>query len=59
MLRLQGLVFGAPSANSGVAVQASYLPMFAHLGLVLLAGVYLPAPWWRGSSTSPAGSVDG
>ena len=44
MLRLQGLVFGAPSADSGVVVKASYLPMFAHLGLVLLAGVYLPAP---------------
>jgi hydrogenase-4 component F len=27
-----------------VAVKASYVPMFAHLGLVLLAGVYLPAP---------------
>jgi hydrogenase-4 component F len=44
MLRLQGLVFGAPSADGGVAVKASYVPMFAHLSLVLLAGVYLPAP---------------
>ncbi len=43
MLRLQGLVFGAPVAGSQ-PVQASYLPMFAHLGLVLLAGIYLPGP---------------
>jgi len=33
-------------------VKASYLPMFAHLALVLLAGVYLPAPLVAGSSMS-------
>ena len=44
MLRLQGLVFGAPSASRNTRVTASSVPMFAHLGLVLLAGVYLPAP---------------
>jgi hydrogenase-4 component F len=43
MLRLQGLVFGAP-VTGGQPVQASYVPMFAHLALVLMAGVYLPAP---------------
>jgi hydrogenase-4 component F len=43
MLRLQGLAFGTPSA-AGAPVEASHVPMFAHLGLVLLAGVYLPAP---------------
>ena len=43
MLRLQGLAFGAPLAGSQ-PVQASYVPMFAHLALVLVAGVYLPAP---------------
>ena len=43
MLRLQGLVFGAPVAG-GQPVQASYAPMFAHLALVLMAGVYLPGP---------------
>lgn len=37
-------MFGAPSADGSVALEASYLPMFAHLGLVLLAGIYLPAP---------------
>jgi hydrogenase-4 component F len=25
-------------------VTASYVPMFAHLALVLIAGIYLPAP---------------
>ena len=25
-------------------VQASYVPLFTHLALVLVAGVYLPAP---------------
>ncbi len=43
MLRLQGLVFGTPVA-AGQPVQASYVPMFAHLALVLTAGVYLPGP---------------
>jgi hydrogenase-4 component F len=27
-----------------VPVKASYLPLFAHLALVLAAGIYLPAP---------------
>jgi len=44
MLRLQGLAFGAPSGSRNTQATASYVPMFAHLGLVLLAGVYLPAP---------------
>jgi hydrogenase-4 component F len=43
MLRLQGLVFGAP-VEGGQPAQASHAPMFAHLGLVLLAGLYLPGP---------------
>jgi hydrogenase-4 component F len=43
MLRMQGLAFGAPSSG-GVAVEASYAPMFAHLALVLVAGVWLPGP---------------
>jgi hydrogenase-4 component F len=42
MLRMQGLAFGPPSAAA--PVQASFAPMFAHLALVLLAGVWLPAP---------------
>ena len=42
-LRLQGVVFGEP-LGSTQAVQASYLPLFAHLLLVLIAGVFLPGP---------------
>ncbi len=41
LLRLNGLAFGEPS-GSRAKVEASYLPMFAHLALVLAAGVYLP-----------------
>jgi len=43
MLRMQGLAFGAPLGGSA-PVQASYAPMFAHLALVLLAGIWLPGP---------------
>jgi hydrogenase-4 component F len=43
MLRMQGLAFGAPSGG-GAMVRASYAPMFAHLALVLLAGIWLPGP---------------
>jgi hydrogenase-4 component F len=43
MLRLQGLVFGAPTPDVAPS-HASYAPMFAHLILVLIAGVYLPPP---------------
>ena len=43
LLRVGGLAFGEP-AGSTAPVQASYLPMFTHLALVLAAGVYLPPP---------------
>jgi hydrogenase-4 component F len=43
MLRLQGLAFGAPLAG-GRPLEVSHAPMFAHLALVLLAGLYLPGP---------------
>jgi hydrogenase-4 component F len=42
-LRLGGLAFGTPS-GSLAPVEASYVPMFAHLALVFVAGVYLPGP---------------
>jgi hydrogenase-4 component F len=41
LLRLQGLAFGEPSPGED-PVRASYVPMFAHLALVLGAGVYFP-----------------
>ena len=43
LLRLNGFAFGEPTGSTA-PVKASYLPMFAHLALVLLAGIYLPAP---------------
>ena len=39
--RVSGIAFGAP-VGSMEPVKASYVPMFAHLALVLVAGLYLP-----------------
>ena len=39
--RLNSIAFGEPRGTSAKA-QASYVPMFAHLGLVFAAGIYLP-----------------
>jgi hydrogenase-4 component F len=41
MLRLQGLVFGEASGSTASS-RASYAPIFAHLALVLAAGLFLP-----------------
>jgi hydrogenase-4 component F len=49
LLRLNGLAFGAPR-GAMAPVKASYLPLFAHLALVLAAGIYLPQQlvlWFR------------
>ena len=43
LLRVTSVAFGAPRGPR-TGVHASYVPMFAHLALVLIAGVYLPAP---------------
>jgi hydrogenase-4 component F len=43
LLRLTGVAFG-PVVGPVGRVNASYIPMFAHLGLVLMAGIWLPAP---------------
>jgi hydrogenase-4 component F len=43
LLRVQGIAFGDPKGSSE-PIKASYLPMFAHLALVITAGIYLPAP---------------
>ncbi len=42
LLRLTGMAFGEPSPDVG-EVKASMLPLYAHLSLVLLAGLYLPS----------------
>jgi len=40
-LRLNTIAFGEPRGPSGKAT-ASYVPMYAHLALVFVAGIYLP-----------------
>src|SRR5476649_2625056 len=40
-LRLNSIVFGEPVGPTAPA-QASYVPMFAHLAIVAMAGIYLP-----------------
>jgi hydrogenase-4 component F len=49
ILRLQDIVFGQPSGRTHPE-QASNIPAFIHLTLVLIAGVWLPEPvvqWFR------------
>ena len=43
IMRLQGLAFG-PGEGGARASPVALLPLFAHLALVLMAGIYLPAP---------------
>ena len=43
LLRLIGVAFGEPTGSAAPA-QASYVPMYAHFLIVLVAGIYLPAP---------------
>jgi hydrogenase-4 component F len=43
MLRLNEMAFGTPIGKT-TTVEASYLPLYTHLALVLAAGIYLPAP---------------
>ena len=53
ILRLQDIVFGEPTGEAHPA-QASYVPAYVHLTLVLIAGVWLPGPvvqWFRGVAT--------
>jgi hydrogenase-4 component F len=49
ILRLQQVLFGAPSGPVE-RVRASYLPLFLHLSVVFIAGLWLPGPivrWFR------------
>jgi hydrogenase-4 component F len=43
LLRLTSVAFGPPRGPTG-PVKASYAPIFAHLVLVLIAGIWLPGP---------------
>jgi hydrogenase-4 component F len=40
-LHLNSIAFGEPRGPTAKS-QASYVPMFTHLGLVLAAGIYMP-----------------
>jgi hydrogenase-4 component F len=40
-LRLNAIAFGEPRGTTAKA-KASYMPMFAHLALVFVAGIYMP-----------------
>ncbi len=49
ILRLQDVLFGEPSGPTG-GVKATYIPLFIHLAIVLIAGLWLPEPiirWFR------------
>ena len=49
LLRLSGIAFGEPQGSTARS-EASYVPMYAHFSLVLVAGLYLPPPlvsWFR------------
>ena len=49
VLRLQNVLFGEASGPAG-EVKATYVPLFLHLALVLIAGLWLPEPvvrWFR------------
>ena len=43
LLRLSAIAFGPVRGPAG-PVQASFVPLFAHLAIVLIAGVWLPPP---------------
>jgi hydrogenase-4 component F len=50
LLRVHGLVFGKPTGPTE-PVKASYIPLFLHLILVFIAGLWLPAAvvgWFHG-----------
>ena len=46
-LRLNTIAFGEPRGPTAKA-EASYVPMFVHLALVFMAGIYMPAPLVKG-----------
>jgi hydrogenase-4 component F len=53
LLRLNSIAFGEPRGRSA-PVTASYAPLFAHLALVFVAGIYLPpqlVAWFQHVST--------
>jgi len=43
LLRLSGFIFGEPTGSRKPA-EASFVPLYAHMALVVLAGLHIPAP---------------
>ncbi len=43
LLRMTGFLFGEPG-NHNAQTHASYLPLYAHLAIVLIVGVHMPLP---------------
>lgn len=43
LMRLSGFIFGEPTGAVKPA-EASFVPLYTHMALVLLAGIYLPGP---------------
>jgi hydrogenase-4 component F len=43
LMRLTGFVFGEPTGAVNPA-EASFVPLYTHMALVLMAGIYLPGP---------------
>jgi hydrogenase-4 component F len=57
ILRLQDVLFGEPIGEAA-PVKASYVPLFVHLAVVLVAGLWLPEPivrWFRVVATQLGG----
>jgi hydrogenase-4 component F len=55
MLRLTEVAFGEPTGGMA-PVEASYLPLYGHLALVVGAGIYLPGPlvaWFQNVARLP------
>jgi hydrogenase-4 component F len=53
LLLLHDIIFGEPKGPAG-PVQASYVPLFLHLALVFMMGIWLPEPlvqWFRSVAT--------
>jgi hydrogenase-4 component F len=44
LLRLTGIAFGTPEGGSPSSASTSYVPLYTHLALVLLGGVFLAPP---------------
>jgi hydrogenase-4 component F len=56
--RVQGMVFGATTTATALEHRPALLPVFVHLGLGLILGLYVPpylAMWYRQAATMLAG----